>query len=257
MSLSKKGELRLTAADHVALVEIVRPPNNFFDFDLVAELADMFTDLDETGQVRAIVLASEGKAFCAGADFTGQEGTTAAAARDLYKEGLRLFACGLPVIAAIQGPAIGGGLGLALAADFRVACPESRFSGNFVKIGIHPGFALTHTLPRLVGVQQAARLLYTGRRIAGEEALAIGLVDELVPAEELRSAALRLAGEIAENAPLAVRATKATLRGDLVERVRIQQALEKEQQLRLMQTEDFKEGVRAVRERQPGRWLGR
>src|SRR6266446_2973407 len=99
----------------------------------------------------------------------------------------------------IHRPAVGGGLGLALVADFRVVSPEARFSANFVKIGIHPGFGLTYTLPRLIGYQRANLMFLTGRRVTGEEALAWGLADLLVEQERLRAAATELAAEIAEN----------------------------------------------------------
>jgi enoyl-CoA hydratase/carnithine racemase len=140
--------------------------------------------------------------------------------------------------------------------DFRVAAPEARFAANFVKLGIHPGFGLTLTLPRLIGVQKAALLMYTGRRINGQEALACGLVDELVEQSELRGAALKLASEIAEAAPLAVIATRATLRQGLAEAFRDQVSHESEEQTKLLATADAREGVTAVRERRPGRFIG-
>jgi enoyl-CoA hydratase/carnithine racemase len=170
---------------------------------------------------------------------------------------VRLFSCKKPVVAAIQGAAIGGGLGLALVADFRVVTREARFAGNFVKIGIHPGFGLTYTLPRLVGSQKASLLLLTGRRIDGEEALDMGLADVLVEPDNLRSAAVGLAREIAENAPLAVLSTRTTMRRGLAEAVKAQTDHEFVEQARLMRTEDHKEGVKAVAERRVGNFVGR
>lgn len=123
------------------------------------------------------------------------------------------------LVAAVQGATVGAGLGLALVADFRVTCPEARFSANFNRLGFHPGFGLSITLPRLVGEQQAALLLYTGRRIDGHEAQRIGLADVLVPAEQLRDTALDLAAEIAISAPLAVESTRETLRLGLADKV--------------------------------------
>ena len=111
----------------------------------------------------------------------------------LYQQAVRLFRTKKPVVAAVQGAAVGGGLGLSLVADFRVASPDSRFTANFNRLGFHPGFGLSITLPRVVGPQKAALLFYTGRRIDGNEAHAIGLVDVLVPQDELRAAALSLA----------------------------------------------------------------
>ena len=160
-------------------------------------------------------------------------------------------------MAAIQGAAIGGGLGLALVADFRVASPEARFAANFVKIGIHPGFGLTYTLPRLIGAQKAAMMFYTGRRIAAEEAVAWGLADVLVESVRLREDAIELAAEIAENAPLAVVSTRATMRRGLADAVKAQTDLEFTEQSWLMRTEDHREGVKAVAERRPGRFTGK
>jgi enoyl-CoA hydratase/carnithine racemase len=168
-----------------------------------------------------------------------------------------MFSNKKPVIGAIQGAAIGGGLGVAMVPDFRVACPEARFAANFVKLGFHPGFGLTHTLPKLIGQQKANLIFYTGRRIDGQTALEWGLADMLVSQEELRQTAIDLAKEIAENAPLAVMATRATMREGLAEAVSKQTDHELAEQNRLRQTEDFKEGVRAVAERRPGNFQGR
>jgi enoyl-CoA hydratase/carnithine racemase len=162
---------------------------------------------------------------------------------------VRLFRVGKPMVAAIQGPAIGGGLGLALVPDFRVTCPEATFSANFTKLGFHPGFGLTVTLPRLIGVGTASLMFLTSRRIKGEEAHRIGLADVLVPQEQVRHAALALAAEIAACAPLGVIATRATLRQGLAERVAAATEHELAEQSRLRNTEDFKEGLRASNER--------
>ncbi len=237
---------------HVAVVEMRRPPYNYFDVELMNALGQIFEDVDQDASLRAIVLAAQGTAFCAGADFSTPGGPS----RDVYPAAARLFATCKPVVGAIQGPAIGGGLGLALVPDFRVAAPEARFAANFVKLGIHPGFGLTHTLPRLIGFQKAALLMYTGRRMNGEEALACGLVDELVKQSELRGAALRLASEIAEAAPLAVVSTRTTLRKGLADAFRSQVRHESEEQTKLLTTADAREGVAAVRERRPGRFIG-
>ncbi len=243
-------------ASHVATVEIHRPPANFFDAALIRELADAYEALDTDPACRAIVLCSEGKHFCAGANFAAAA-NPADEPRRLYAQGLRLFAAATPVVAAVQGAAVGGGLGLALSADFRVATPRTRFSANFARLGYHHGFGLTVTLPAVAGQQTALDLLLTGRRVPGDEALALGLCDKLVEEDELRAAAHALAGEIAASAPLAVASIRATMRGDLVERVA--KALDREaaEQDRLRQTEDFREGVMASLERRDPRFSGR
>jgi 2-(1,2-epoxy-1,2-dihydrophenyl)acetyl-CoA isomerase len=247
----------LDAAGHVATVEIRRGPHNYFDLDVLGRLADSIEGLADGG-ARAVVLCSEGKNFCAGADFSGASGTTRReGAPHLYDVAIRLFEQPLPIVAAVQGAAIGGGLGLALAADLRVASPESRFAANFSLLGFHQGFGLSVTLPLAVGHQAAIDLLYTGRRIDGTTAHRIGLCDHLVPREELRARALAVAGEIAAAAPLATRAIRRTMRDRLVQDVRAAMAHERAEQERLQRTADFREGVTAVRERRPARFEGR
>ncbi|OHB26923.1 MAG: enoyl-CoA hydratase [Phenylobacterium sp. RIFCSPHIGHO2_01_FULL_69_31] len=245
---------------HVAVVTLDRPPHNFVSVEFMADLADAMEAADASNDVRAIVLQSEGRTFSGGADFaspTDKVASSMEGVNALYDQAVRLFSVQKPIVAAVQGSAVGAGLGLALVADFRIAAPEARFAANFVKLSFHPGFGLTHTLPRLVGQQRAALMFLTGRRIKAEEGLAWGLVDEVVPMAELRDAALRLAREIAENAPLAVLATRKTLRAGLAAAVKAQTGVEHEEQALLRATEDFAEGVRSVAERRPGNFVGR
>jgi enoyl-CoA hydratase/carnithine racemase len=239
---------------HVALVEIRRPPNNFFDVALIKELATAFEALDADPDCRALVLAAQGKAFCAGANFGDDDGSALLSgptpgAAHLYIEGNRLFRTRKPIVAAVHGAAVGGGLGLAMVADFRVTCAEARFSANFTRLGFHPGFGLTVTLPAVVGPTKAALMFYTSRRIGGAEAFAMGLADLLVPQDQVRGASSSLAAEIAENAPLGLIATRTTLRGNLADRVRAATEHELAEQTRLRHTDDFKEGVTAMAER--------
>lgn len=238
---------------HVGTIEIRRPPHNFFDGDAMARAVELAHELREHGS-RALVLCSEGRNFCAGADFV--LGSGASGRTDIYELGIQLIAQPLPIVVAMQGKTIGGGIGLALVADFRVASPESTVWINFAKLGIHHGFGLSVTLPRLVGNQAAAELLLTGRAIDGETAFRMGLCDRLVPADRLRAEAIALAAEIAANAPLATMAIRETLRGQLAEEASAAMTLEQAVQLRLMATEDFREGVAAVNERRPPLFLG-
>lgn len=239
--------------ERVAVVEFDRPPHNFFDAKLIGAIADAYDRLEAEG-CGAIVLGSAGRHFCAGANFADENPASSGA---LYAQAVRLFSGSVPVVAAVQGAAIGGGLGVALSADLRVATPESRFAANFARLGIHHGFGLTVTLPLVVGHQRAIELLYTGARLKGEEAHAIGLCDRLVPADELRPAAISLAGEIAASAPLAVRSIRRTMRGELAERIRAATAHEGAEQAKLFGTEDFAEGVAASGERREPRFTGR
>jgi 2-(1,2-epoxy-1,2-dihydrophenyl)acetyl-CoA isomerase len=209
--------------------------------------------LESQTDARAVVLASQGKHFCAGADFTGTSGAGEIdpdeGARALYVAAVRLFRSQLPMVAAVQGGAIGGGLGLALAADFRVGSPSSRFAASWARLGLHHGFGLTETLPRVVGAQHALDMLTTGRRVDGDEAHAIGLVDRLVGDDDIRTAALNMADEIASAAPLAVRSIRQTMRGGLAAAVEHATAHERSEQAWLRTTNDFAEGVRASAER--------
>jgi len=251
-------DIAVGVADHVATVEIRRGPNNFFDLDVLTGLADALDALAAEGDARAVVLCSEGKNFCAGADFSGAAGTTRRdGAPHLYDIAIRLFEHPLPMVAAVQGSAIGGGLGLALAADLRVASPESRFAANFSLLGFHHGFGLTVTLPLVVGHQRAIELLYTGRRIDGTTARELGLCDHLVDGADLRARAHVLAEEIAASGPLATRSIKQTMRGPLLDQLRDAMAHERAEQDRLQRTDDFREGVAAVRDRRIAKFTGR
>ncbi len=253
------GEVSARIDGHVAVLTIDRPPNNFVSVDLMRDLANALEDVDAERDLRVSVLAAAGKSFCAGADLaspTGVGGSGMAGINPLYAQAVRLFSIRKPIVAAVQGAAVGAGLGLALLADFRIAAPEARFTSNFVKLGFHPGFGITHTLPRVIGEQRASLMCLTGRRIKAEEALTWGLADQVAPLEELRAAALALAREIAEAAPLAVESTRATLRAGLAEAVKAQTDHELIEQTRLRATADFAEGVRSVNERRPGVFVG-
>jgi enoyl-CoA hydratase/carnithine racemase len=235
---------------HVATVLLSRPPHNFVDVEVLKALADALHMLDADDNCRAIVLGSQGKSFCAGADFSavsGGVGVIDSAA--IYGQAMRLFSTRKPIVAAIQGAAIGAGAGLALVADFRIACPASRFSVNFNRLGFHPGFGLSCTLPRLVGLQMAAKLFYVGERITGERMVQLGLADELVPDDQVRERAQALAHEIALSAPQAVQSTRETLRLGLADQVRAINARELAIQQPQFASQDFREGVAASSER--------
>lgn len=251
------SELSVTFDGYVAQVRWHRAPHNFFDASLIAQLAQAFAELDNDPQCRAIVIGGEGKNFCAGADF-GLDGSDASASAidQLYGDAVRLFAVSKPVIAAVQGAAVGGGLGLALVADFRVTCDEARFTANFCRLGIHPGFGLSKTLPALIGVSQASLMFFTGRRYNGTQAKEMGLADVLVAQDAVWSTALELAHEIALSAPVALRDTRASIRGDMAALVSAATQHEMALQQRHIQMQDFKEGVRAMRERRPPEFQG-
>ena len=250
--------VQVTAHGHVAVVTIDRPPHNHVTVDFMRDLANAFDAIDGEIELRCSVLQAQGKNFCAGADLVRREDQGGlGAVNPLYDEAVRLFSAKKPIVAAVQGAAVGAGLGLAVMADFRIASLDARFAANFVKLGFHPGFGLTYTLPRLIGHTKAELMFLTGRRVKAEDGLPWGLVDDVVPLDDLRAAALRLATEIAENAPLAIVSTRKTLRGDVAAAVRAQTDTEAIEQGWLRDTEDYKEGVRSVGERRVGNFVGR
>ncbi|QSE90770.1 enoyl-CoA hydratase/isomerase family protein [Rhodococcus pseudokoreensis] len=256
--MTDKKVVTVDHREYVAVVTMHRPPANYFDLALIRELADALEELDSQ-KCRAAVLASEGKHFCAGADFGGGGAIDdrAAASRQLYHEALRLFRIGMPVVAAVQGAAVGGGLGLACSADFRVTAASARFHANFAALGFHQGFALSATLPRLVGRQKATELLYTARKVGGAEAVEIGLADRLADGDDPLPAAVAFAQEIAASAPLTVRSMKATMTAGLCEEVAAATERELSEQGVQWSTEDCRIGIAASRDRTTPRFVGR
>jgi len=254
-------DILVSLEENVGLIEINRPPHNFFDHSLIQQIANALDEFDQHVACRAIVLAAKGKSFCAGAQFSqaadGETKYDLGSPAPLYVEAVRIFRAKKPIVAAIQGAAVGGGLGLALAADFRIGCTESRFVANFTKLGFHPGFGLTVTLPALVGQNNAALMFYTSRRIKGEEAFQMGLINEIVPQLDVLEASKRLAREIAHCSPLGLLSTRETLRGNLAEQVQMATDRELQEQTWLRETHDFTEGVKAVSERRSARFLGK
>ncbi len=255
-------EVGFCIENHVATVELRRPPNNFLDIDLIGALATVLEALDKDASCRAIVLAAAGKHFCAGANLKKRVDDEAAGKpqaarpRHLYHEAQRLVQTKKPIIAAVHGSAIGAGLGLALVADFRVTCKEARLAANFCSLGYHPGFGMTYTLPRLVGDQTAKWLFLTGRRVPGDEAVEMGLADRLVAQDDVRKVATEMATELANSAPLAVQAARETLNAGHFEAFRAATEREAFQQTMLRETNDFKEGVKAGFDRRAPMFTG-
>jgi enoyl-CoA hydratase/carnithine racemase len=256
--MSATKDIGVSSEGHVGIVEIQRPPHNFFDNALINHIADAFEAFDRDNNIRAYVLCAQGKSFCAGADFANRPQTGAAeSGKHLYKEATRLFRAKKPSIAAVQGAAIGGGLGLAVMTDFRVTCSEGRFAANFTRLGFHPGFSLTYTLPRLIGQQKANLMFYTGRRIGGEQAVEWGLADVLVPLADVRKAAIGLAADIAQSAPLALLSTRETMRRGFADGAEAATERELVEQDWTRKTEDFKEGIKSYAEKRPGNFKGK
>ena len=247
---------------HVAEIRFAKPPHNYACPQLLRQIADRLDEVDADPDLRCSVLASEGKSFCAGADLAGDEsiatGDGMAAIGALYVQAQRIAARKKPMVAAVQGAAIGAGLGLALVADFRVAGPQARLSSNFVRLGFHPGFGLTFSLPRLIGQQHAAWMMLSAERVKPDRALAWGLVDRVAdfgadPVGEAHA----MAREIAANAPLALLSVRATMQAGYLAGMQAAMAHEHAQQTALKHTADYAEGVASVFERREANFTGR
>ena len=177
--MAENKDIGVELANFVATIEIQRPPHNFFDVVLINAIGDALDDLDKNDKCSAVVLAAQGKSFCAGANFgdgstldkSGQRpGEASSPVSSIYMQAVRLFRSQKPIVGAIHGAAVGGGLGLAMVPDFRVACPETRFCANFTRLGFHPGFGLSVTLSEVVGKTNAAMMFYTSRLRRGAAA---------------------------------------------------------------------------------------
>ncbi|MGE4652992.1 MAG: enoyl-CoA hydratase/isomerase family protein [Myxococcota bacterium] len=253
--------------DHVATLTLNRPDNrNSMTPDVLAGLAEAVTAARDDAELRCLVVTGRGKSFCAGADFKqtpaptdAKDGYQAPQERSyaMYAPFLSLLEIEVPVIAAMQGHAIGGGLGLAVVCDLRVANREARYGANFVRLGLHPGMATTYLLPRLMGVPRAVEFLLTGRIVSGAEAAEAGLVHYAEAPDEVLARAMALAEEIRGAAPLAVRWTKRSIYQGLAWDPPGAARHEALVQSRSMETEDFREGVTALLGRREPDFRGR
>jgi enoyl-CoA hydratase/carnithine racemase len=256
MTLPSYPDLQISLEQYIATVEFSAGVMNFLGVPLLEQLVSAWEWADNEPECRVILLCSAGRVFSAGANFMdfmeGDEITPA----PLYQLALRLFKGTTPVIAAIQGAAVGAGLGLAMVADARVAGPKAKFLANFVKLGFHPGFGLTASLPRVIGAQHTGTMLMSAKSIGADEALQIGLVDECAEEDTLRATARARARLIAHNAPMAVQSVRQTLREPLVAAVASALEHELETQLKHFRTEDFSEGVRALLEKREPQFTG-
>ncbi len=243
-----------------------RPENrNAMTPDVLAGLAEAVERAKADASLRVLIVTGRGKSFCAGADFKARreeavEGAGWAPherAYQTYAPFLSLLDVEVPTVAAMQGHAIGGGLGLAIVCDLRVANESARYGANFVRLGLHPGMANTWLLPRLMGVPNAVELLLTGRLVDGAEAARRGLVHYAVPEADVLVRARALAAEIASAAPLAVRWTKRSLYEGLAWDPKTAARREALLQSRSFETADFREGVAALLGKREPRFEGR
>lgn len=253
--------LRVEHRDHVAVLTLNLPDRrNAMTADLTAAWVGAVATLRDDKDVRAVVVTGAGSAFCAGGDLSwiGESpDLSVVALRErmlpFYEQWLSIRDLDVPTIAAVNGPAVGAGLCLALACDIRYAATDATFSAPFARLGMHPGMAATYLLPEAVGVARARELLLTGRRVGAEEALAIGLVSGTYEPGELVTEVVEIARIVADSAPIAVRLTKQALR-----RAGIEAALQWEAlaQPITMASADLREGLAAQAERRPPRFTG-
>ena len=264
--MSDYETMALAVEDHVATVTINRPEaRNALNRLAYTELEDIFLMLQQDPEVRCIVLTGTDPAFCSGDDvkelMTGDTSATQARLRQVRPRttpaATAILDCDRPVIAAVNGPAVGWGMDMSLFCDFRIASENARFGELFVKRGLVADVGGMTRLPAIVGPQKAAELLYTGDIIDANTAREIGLVLDVVPHDELISRSLALAAKIAANPPLAVRYLKEGLRrsthGDYHEMgTWVSQTLGV-----LFQTEDHREGVASFLEKRAPEFKGR
>jgi enoyl-CoA hydratase/carnithine racemase len=254
-----------TAEGTIARITLARPAErNAMTPQMGREIVRAVDQINADASVRVVVITGEGKGFCSGADLrtlgaeagSGEDAEGLGGGENFYRAFLSIRDLKVPTIAAINGHAIGAGFCFSLGADLRVMHRDARVGMTFVRLGIHPGMAATWTLPRLVGPSVAADLLYTGRLVGAEEALALGIANR-VAGDDFDAVVDELAGQIAGCAPLAVRATRQTLRGS--EGRTIDDALTREASVQAVTfaSEDAAEGIRAMREKRAPRFQGR
>ena len=255
-----------TREDGVATLTLNRPERlNALNVELGTTLVAALGRVAEDTTVRAVVLTGAGRAFCVGGDLGllhDARGRNAGHELEgLLRAGkeivLAIAAMRKPVVAAINGPAAGAGMNLALACDLRVASDQASFGQNFSKVGLFPDFGGTYLLPRLVGPARAAEMFYTGEMISAAEALRIGVVSQVVPQDQLAEVVRALAARLAAAPPLAVRAVRQVLFG--TDRAALERALEAEikQQVECFLSEDCQEGLTAFFEKRAPRFRGR
>jgi enoyl-CoA hydratase len=241
--------------DGIVTLTLNRPESlNAMTVDMGDEVTQFVQELKKDQSARVLILTGAGRAFSAGGAKGTLQSRTAGGGNTeppkvFYKRFLTLRQLEIPTIAAINGHAVGAGFCVALACDMRVAATTAKMGLNFVRLGIHPGMAGTYTTPRIVGMAKACEVIFTGKLYSGEEAFSLGLVNRVVPPEQVMAEATSLAREIAANAPIAIRlAKKALYRGDadlLEEAIEI----ESDYQAYTWTTADAKEGVTAMTEK--------
>lgn len=240
--------------DNIAVIKINRPKAlNALNSETLKELDNAIEEISKAEDVYVILLTGEGKAFVAGADISEMQKLNSLQGREFGILGNKVFRklemLEKPVIAAVNGFALGGGCELSMACDIRIASPKAKFAQPEAGLGITPGFGGTQRLSRLVGEGMAKQLIYTGEMINAEEALRIGLVNKVVEPENLLQEAMDMATRIAKNAPVAVRMCKAAINNGMQMDIDSAVMYEAEVFGLCFSTEDQKEGMTAFLEK--------
>lgn len=252
--------------NHVAVVTLNRPDGrNSMTPELLDRFAEVLPSVAADPEVRCVVLTGRGRCFSAGADLKtavqredrGRPRQPHERSYAMYEPFLRVLDVEVPVLGALNGHAVGGGFGLSLLCDVRIAAAGAKYGANFARLGLSSGMGISYVLPRLVGPQRAADLLLTGRLVDGEEAERIGLVARALPAEEVLPRTLEMADRIAANAPYAVRAMKRSLYAGLGWNVREAAWREAHAQAASLETADAAEGMGALLDKREPRFTGR
>ena len=249
----------LTCSDGVGVIALNRPDNrNSMTPELLESFSKVTQAVRANRELRAVVITGHGRCFSAGADFKSNLQTGGEHLLDhersfqMYEPFLGVLDIEVPVIGALTGHAVGGGFGLSLVCDIRIAHTGSKYGANFTKLGLSPGMSISYLLPRLVGVSRANELLFTGRLVMGDEAASIGLACSAHEApEQVLEEAMRMASAIAANAPVAVRLTKQGIREQLGWDVRSGAHRESFAQAATLKMQDAKEGMAALLEKRP------
>jgi enoyl-CoA hydratase len=258
-----EGELvaRKNDEEGVEILTLKHPPVNALSTTLLAALSQQVEAISQDPKVRAVVLTGDGQYFSAGADLKEMATLDLASAPEVVRKGHALYhriaTLRPPVIAAINGLALGGGLELALACDLRIAGESAKLGAPEVNYGLMPAYGGTQRLPRLIGVPKAKELIFTGSMISAAEALRIGLVNKTVPAGQELRAARDLAHTIAQRAPKAVQAAKRAIMEGL--QLPLAEGIEGETKLfetEVLSSQDLGEGIMAFVERRPPKFKG-
>jgi 2-(1,2-epoxy-1,2-dihydrophenyl)acetyl-CoA isomerase len=261
------ADIRVEKKDGIVLLTLNRPDRlNAVTWNSWREITQVVQEMGEDDEARVLVVTGSGRGFCSGTDLAAaaaaggegpREGSRSERLRSRYLATTDILACPKPSIAAVNGVAAGGGLSLCLACDIRIASEEARFSAVWSRRALVPDFGCSHLLPRIIGMSKALELMYTGRMVDAQEALAIGLVGQVAAADELMPTAMALAERIAKGPPMAIELAKRLAYRGWRQEMKDQSEYEEYLQRLCIESEDAQEGVRSFLEKREPVFKGR